>query len=250
MMNEKLISIITVCFNSAKTIRRTIESVLNQTYDNIEYILVDGNSTDNTLDIIEEYVPLFAAKGIIYRYVSEPDKGIYDAMNKGIKMATGEWVGIINSDDWYELDACDNIVNKISRLGNIEMIGGIVRLWNNSIKYSVKQNDLSSIYSDTIMHPGVFVKKNVYSQIGLFDNSYKIAADYDFFIRCYLTSVKYIIFESVVANFSMDGISSINCYTTSQETHLIKYRHGIISRLTYYFKYTNVWLKNKLNIIK
>ena len=105
-----LISIITVCFNSSKTIRQTIESVLNQTYTNIEYILVDGKSTDNTVAIIEEYAPQFTAKGIVYRWVSEPDAGIYDAMNKGIKLATGEWIGIINSDDWYELDACENML--------------------------------------------------------------------------------------------------------------------------------------------
>ena len=108
-----LISIITVCFNSAKTIRQTIESMLNQTYTNIEYILVDGKSTDNTVAIIEEYAPQFAAKGIVYRWISEPDGGIYDAINKGIKFATGEWINIQGSDDWLELDACEQIHTQV-----------------------------------------------------------------------------------------------------------------------------------------
>ena len=96
------ISIITPCLNSAKTIRQTIESVLNQTYQDIEYIIVDGASTDGTLEIIQEYEDQFQGR---MQYVSEPDNGIYDAMNKGIRMSHGNVIGIINSDDFYEEDA-------------------------------------------------------------------------------------------------------------------------------------------------
>lgn len=98
-MEEQLkISIVTVSYNAAKTIEQTIKSVINQTYSNIEYIVIDGGSTDGTVDIIRKYEDRIAY------WVSEPDGGIFDAMNKGIKVATGEVVGIINSDDWYEHD--------------------------------------------------------------------------------------------------------------------------------------------------
>ena len=106
-MEENIkVSIITVCYNSEKTIRRTIESVLNQTYDNIEYIIVDGASTDQTMDIVKEYEPKFSGR---MRWISEPDEGIYFAMNKGIDMAAGELIGLLNSDDTYESNAVKSI---------------------------------------------------------------------------------------------------------------------------------------------
>lgn len=246
--NQTLISIITVCFNSEKTIRKTIESVLNQTYTNIEYILVDGNSTDNTLTIIKEYEEDFRNRGIIYRYVSEPDKGIYDAMNKGLKMSTGEWIGIVNSDDWYELDACANVYQSIS--DNIDIIGGLVRFWQGGVKYCIKQNSFLCMGHDTIMHPGVFVNKRIYHTIGVFDKSYKIAADYDFFVRCNKLNCNYLILENVVTNFTMDGISSTNTYLSSLESLDVRYKHKMISFVRYRIVRFKIYLLYKFGIIK
>ena len=108
MNSQILVSIITPCFNSEKTIARTFEALMRQDYENIEYIVIDGGSTDGTLGIIREYEKKFPFS---FRYVSESDEGIYDAMNKGIRMATGKLVGIVNSDDYYADDAIKNIVN-------------------------------------------------------------------------------------------------------------------------------------------
>ena len=105
-----LVSIITVAYNSEKCIRKAIESVLNQTYPHIEYTIVDGLSKDNTVAVAKEYEEKFQEKGYTYRIVSEKDNGIYDAMNKGIRMATGELIGMINSDDWYEPIAVETAV--------------------------------------------------------------------------------------------------------------------------------------------
>ncbi len=116
--DKPLVSIITVCLNSEKTIEQTIQSVINQTYPNIEYIIIDGKSTDRTLEIIDKY------KGKISILVSESDEGIYDAMNKGLKLATGELIGIINSDDWYESDAVETIVNSFLADRNVQVIYG------------------------------------------------------------------------------------------------------------------------------
>ena len=104
MNNSPLISIITVSYNAVKTIEDTITSVLNQTYSNIEYIIIDGASTDGTLEVIKKY------QDDISIIVSEPDKGIYDAMNKGIERANGELIGIINADDWYEANAVERSI--------------------------------------------------------------------------------------------------------------------------------------------
>ena len=109
-MNRK-VSIITPCLNSEKTIEDTIKSVVNQTYKNIEYIVVDGGSRDRTMEIVKKYEPLFQGR---MKYVSEPDKGIYNAMNKGIKMSTGSLIGIINSDDYYELYTIEHIVDNMT----------------------------------------------------------------------------------------------------------------------------------------
>ena len=105
------ISIITVTFNSEKTLSRTMDSVLKQSYKPLEYIIVDGRSKDGTLDIVDKYKPYFWEKGIELKVISEKDDGIYDAMNKGISLARGEIIGMINSDDWYEEDALLTVAN-------------------------------------------------------------------------------------------------------------------------------------------
>src|SRR5690242_18447201 len=135
---ETKISIVTVCFNSAKTIADTIESVLNQDYKPHEYILVDGASTDRTVQIIKTYEDVFRERGISYLYISEPDRGIYDAMNKGIAMATGELIGIVNSDDWYEKDALNLISSRYESTANRSktVFYGIIRLWLDGKEYA------------------------------------------------------------------------------------------------------------------
>ena len=122
------ISIITATYNSGKTVRDTIESVLRQTYSDIEYIVVDGASKDNTMDIVREYEPQFNGR---MRYVSEPDKGLYDAMNKGIAMATGDVVGILNSDDFYTgNDILDQVAAALTQNPNVDAVYGDIHFVN------------------------------------------------------------------------------------------------------------------------
>jgi len=177
------ITIITVSYNSADTIETTFKSLIDQTYDNIEYIVVDGGSTDGTLDLITKY------SKHISQWVSEPDKGLYDAMNKGIAMATGDVIGLINSDDLF----CDN--NALEKVGNVFR----------------KQPNLDSVYADLYYvsqqntdkivrhwitgsqrkfrngwhpaHPTFYIKKEVYNKYGDFDLTYKLAADFEIMLR-------------------------------------------------------------------
>ena len=235
MHEEKpLISVVTVCFNSEKTLKQTLESVLWQTYTNIEYILIDGKSTDNTLAIIVEYEERFKELGIRYIYISEKDKGIYDAMNKGIKMSSGEWVGIINSDDWYELDACENIIKNSKGYdlvhGGVKYIdseGSIEKILYTGEKYWAKIG---------FSHPGIFIKRAIYQNIGAYNEKYKLAADFDFICRisiCKQFKIKLI--ENLIANYRLTGTSSINFLDTAVEYLSIKMKYGFISIKGYYF---------------
>lgn len=177
------VSIITVSYNSAKTIIETIESVINQSYDNIEYIIIDGDSKDGTMDIIESY------KHKIHTVVSEPDKGIYDAMNKGLALATGDVIGLLNSDDTFaHNDVIKNVVAKFSTkpidavYGDLKYINGAnkstVRHWKSG-RY--KRNKF--LFGWMPPHPTFFVKREVYEQFGSFDTSLKSAADYELMLR-------------------------------------------------------------------
>jgi len=254
--SKPLISIVTICFNSAKTIRKTIESVLNQTYTNIEYILVDGASIDDTVAIIKEYEQQFIAKGIIYRWISELDNGIYDALNKGILLATGEWLGIIHSDDWYEADALEKLFIT-EAIEDYDLVYGLVKViaQNNQI-HSVEQKMFTSLPTDPMQHQGVFVKRKLHEDIGLYSTSYKIAADYDFLLKCFLANKKAKFILCVVASFSRVGISNSDkmAHISVLETYQILYRNGLISKtklvLVGYVKVKLLWVLNQLRKCK
>ena len=207
-------SIITICFNSEKTIERTIKSVLAQTCKDYEYIIVDGASKDGTLDIVKKYEPLFEGR---MKWKSEPDTGIYNAMNKGIKRATGQIIGIVNSDDWLELDALEK-VNESLASNNCDMnslyCGGIyfhfteggVKQGLVNIK-ALQKNAWLYIVSG-IRHPGLFVPQKIYDEVGLFNDKMRLSADLDFMLRCYYQGKRFIDIKAIVSNMSEGGIST------------------------------------------
>lgn len=203
------VSIITVSYNAEKTIEKTILSVINQTYENIEYIIIDGKSSDKTLEIIKKY-----EKKISY-WVSETDGGIYDAMNKGITKSTGDIIGIINSDDWYEEKTVEIAVENIffhnvnGVCGNIiyhDINGNIIKLE----KFKSKPEACEMKKRMTIAHPSIFVKKDFYDLYGFFDVKYKISADYDLFLRAILKNCKLQYCENLNVNFRLGGASAKN----------------------------------------
>ena len=229
MESERMkVSIITVCYNSAKTIRKTIESVLNQTYNNIEYIIVDGNSEDGTLNIIEEYREKFGDRLTV---ISEPDKGIYDAMNKGIQRATGALIGILNSDDYYEQDAVSNMVNAMSA-EKYQILYGFVRSWRNGEEYAIDRQSHKFLRQRMIGHPACFVTKAVYDDFGCFDLQYVSVADYDFMLRMSeQDKIRFIPVDAIITNFALGGMSA----TDVAWLDLLKLRrnYGIISEREY-----------------
>lgn len=178
------VSIITVVFNSKDTIEHTIESVLSQNYKNIEYIIIDGGSTDGTVDIIKKYEDRLAY------WVSEPDDGLYDAMNKGIKAATGDVVGILNSDDMYaDSSVIEETVNVISKEKVDTCYGDLVYVDKNNTQKVRRQWKSGNFLRDRFKrgwmppHPTFFVKREIYQKYGLFNTNFPIAADYELMLR-------------------------------------------------------------------
>lgn len=204
------VSVITVSYNAAKTIEQTIQSVLKQSYPNIEYLVIDGKSTDGTQRVIEKY------RNEISYYVSEPDQGIYDAMNKGISRASGDVIGIINSDDWYETDAVEKVVNCFEKKNADVVFGEIWLIDSNGNKRSCTKNSILP------PHPAMFVKRNAYRKYGVFDISYAIAADYELTLRLLSKGAAFERIDCILSNFRTTGISSIKKRECIEETYQIQ----------------------------
>ncbi len=217
---EHKVSIITVCKNAEKTIRQTIESVINQTWRNIEYIVVDGASSDRTLSIIREYSDKISV------LISEPDEGMYYALNKAIKKASGDIVGIINSDDWYEKNALERVINAFD-INNVDVVYGHYYIMHDeSVKMLAKNEPLDTIWHGMPMgHPTVFIKRDIYEKYGCFDTSYRIVADHELMLRFYSHGVRFCEIDSVLANFRLSGVSTHNRRAVIKEAAglMIKY---------------------------
>lgn len=220
-MNNPLISVVTVAYNAVATIERTILSVINQTYPNIEYIIIDGGSTDGTVDIIKKY------KDKIAYWVSEPDKGIYDAMNKGISVATGEWINFMNAGDcFYNNDVVKNILIERISLKTHVIYGDNIRLYNSGKKEYHHAYSINVINRKIVgCHQSIFVsllnKKDVY-----FNTDYKLCADYN---QIYGLYVKYgrsaFVYKSIpIAVYEFEGgisaVSKSKCIKEKMAIHI------------------------------
>lgn len=205
---ELKITVVTVCYNAVETIERTLLSVLGQTYPNIEYIIIDGGSTDGTVDIIKKYADRLAY------WVSEPDKGIYDAMNKGILRATGDYINFMNAGDLY---VSPTTISDLFKHHTDEEIlyGNIIRCFN---KYKERTNGIIvenplviDFINNTIHHQAAFISKNLFNRYGLYSSDYKLMSDWKFFFEVVAIAhekIKYI--NQDIAYFYMDGASSNN----------------------------------------
>lgn len=209
MLKKESISIITVTYNSEKYLEETIESVLKQIDYLFEYIIIDGKSKDRTINIIEKYIPSFNGK---LKYISEPDYGIYDAMNKGIKLAQGEIIGLINSDDYYTQYALQEVQSILNKYPNVDCIYSDVYVINENsqIEY-IKKASLKDLNKGmSLNHPTCFIKKHTYQLIGLYNTQYKIAADYDFALRMRKHNCQLYQSSKILSNYRDGGISVKN----------------------------------------
>ncbi|WP_414568909.1 glycosyltransferase family 2 protein [Nostoc sp. CCY 9925] len=198
------ISIVTPVYNAASTVEKTILSVINQDIQaELEYIVVDGGSNDGTLEIINRY------SDDIDILISEPDRGIYDAMNKGVNLATGDIIGIINSDDWYNPNALQIVENSFQQEPKISILySSIDNYFEGKYMNTFIPGELKNlVFKFTLNHPSCFVKKSVYDKLGLFDLSYEIAADYDFIFRAYRSGFCFQYVTMPLVSYSLNGMS-------------------------------------------
>lgn len=184
-----MISIITATFNSAKTLKDTIQSVLRQTNKDFEYLIIDGGSTDETIDIVKSYESEFSGR---LKWVSEKDQGIYDAMNKGIKMASGDVVGILNSDDYFTSDDILQIVDNAFKSHEIDAIYGDIHFIRDGNPQKCVRYYSSRMFRPFWLrfgfmpaHPSFYCKREVFEKAGLYSLDYKIGADYEMMVRLF-----------------------------------------------------------------
>ena len=237
MIDKKpLFSIATPCWNSVDTIERTIKSILEQDFKDYEYIIVDGGSTDGTLEIIKKYEPLFEGR---MNWKSEPDKGLYDAFNKGVERSHGVYCWNVNADDYLEPDALLNLANFIQDNdwgNNLPVISGILNFVTRDGKktlYSLKSdNNLVKISYERdhigVPHPATLVPKKIYDTQGCFDLKYKIMGDVDWFHRVYKAGEQFVFADFTITNMADGGISN-----------LFNYKQCLKDRLYYYNKFYN-----------
>lgn len=200
-------SIITVCYNSEDVIDKTIRSVLAQDYSNIEYIIVDGKSADDTVKIAEKYTDEFRKRGVIYKMISEPDKGIYDAMNKGIENADGQLIGFINAGDWYERDAVSTVAAEYEKKP-FDYFYADVNLVRPDGRIIVKHSKADRIVTSRHWnHPSSFCTKRLYKELGNF-KCQGIHDDFEFFLRVRRANKRIRIKNKVLANFVTGGVSN------------------------------------------
>lgn len=199
------ISVITACFNAERTIEQTIKSVVQQDYPDIEYIIVDGASTDGTMDIVRRY------RDRISCVISEPDSGIYDAFNKGVRAASGELIGILNADDFYSprcfehvARACEGSPDADIYYGKVVVVDEAAHEWK---VYPIGRPE--GLHGDmSIAHPAVFVRKAAYDRYGTFDETFKIAGDWDLMLRMYEAGARFSPVDHALTAFRTGGVSS------------------------------------------
>ncbi|MDR1763732.1 MAG: glycosyltransferase [Dysgonamonadaceae bacterium] len=254
-MNEEIkISVITVVRNGEKTLESTMLSVLNQTYGNIEYIVIDGASKDKTVDILIDYASKIACgafPNVSFRWMSEPDKGIYDAMNKGINLAAGEWINFMNSGDrFYENGVLSDIFSHKEYL-DADIIYGDTRVFTEKYSRVEKHREMDFKKRQLgFCHQSSFTKTALLKE-NKFDDSLKILADYKFFYQCYLQGKKFRYCHVIVSSYDNNGFSENNPMLMIKEYNAV---HGTENRVIfdvfihYYRKFvpekTRNWLKN------
>ena len=216
------VSVITVCYNSAATLRAALESVRAQSYPAIDYIVIDGRSTDGTLDVLAEY------KESIARLISERDSGIYDAMNKGVACATGDVVYFLNADDRF---ADPGVVEDIARVfeqGNVDIVYGDVHCVDDSGGYlkTHRRIDRRNLRFERICHQAVFARRGLYTRFGGFDRGYRICADHEWLLRVFHggVSVRYV--PRCIAEFRLGGEHAKQREIDRLETQALRTRYS------------------------
>ncbi|CUS77996.1 glycosyltransferase family 2 protein [Candidatus Kryptobacter tengchongensis] len=242
MTELPLITVITVVLNGEKYLEQTIQSVINQTYPNVEYIIIDGGSTDGTLDIIKKY------EDEIDYWVSERDKGISDAFNKGITTALGEIIGIINADDWYELNAVNIVVAQFLDK-RVDVVHGMLRYWYKADKTELFFGNDALLFKEmTINHPTTFVSSKCYKRFGLFREDFRCAMDYEWLLRVKINGATFLYINQVIANMRSSGKSDSQWRQALYEVAKAKSLHLPNTKMHFFYFFYQI-IKRSIRIL-
>ena len=249
---EALISIITATYNSEKTISKTLESLINQSSKDFEFIIIDGDSRDDTLAIIEEYEPEFRNKGIKFSWISEKDSGIYDAWNKGLNLANGEWISFLGSDDIMMPEA----INTYSQIAlkessrqidlihsKVEVIRDdkVIKIIDGKWSWKIFKNQMN------IAHVGALHNRSYFKKYGVFDESYKITGDYELLLRA-RHGLKCLYIDELTAQMAYGGISTTNVKKVFLETLRAKKETGKANEMICWFDFYIASFKHKIKM--
>jgi glycosyltransferase involved in cell wall biosynthesis len=229
------ITIITATYNSGATIRDTMRSVLSQDFQDYEHIIIDGQSNDDTISIVKELEPLYDGR---LKWISEKDRGLYDAMNKGVKMASGDIIGILNSDDFY---TSNNILSQVvENIGELDAVYGDIHYVNDRDLTKTVRYYSSSFFKPWMMrlgfmpaHPSFYCRKSIYLKYGLFDTSFKVAADFEQLLRLIFInriSIKYLPIDFVTMRTGGASSSGMTSHKSIIKDHMLAYKkNGVYS---------------------
>lgn len=223
-----MISIIVVCYNEEKRIGETLESIFCQTYSDYECIIVDGGSSDGTLDKIEQYRKRFEEKRILMKILSEPDKGIYDAMNKGVSLSAGNWINFMNSGDcFHDAEVLRRVAAQMQ--DNKSIVIGRVIGYDGYLGRLYESQDIKDLEKGmAFCHQAIFAKRELLV-VHPFDLRYRICADYEWLLDMYLQNTEIECIDVIVADYDADGISNKNAELSRDEMKRIQEKHGISS---------------------
>lgn len=248
LSNKLLVSIITATFNRKDYLEETIQSVINQSYHNIEYVIIDGGSTDGTLDIIKKY------DDKIDFWISRPDNSMYEAINDGIKNSNGDIIAILNSDDKYiDGDVIENIINEFNKEPNIDGIyGNLIRLYEDRIRHKRLfqvnyEQYLISGKGTFVPHSTLFVKRELIEKVGLYDTRYRYASDYDFILKCLKKgTLKYINKSITYFREHNNSITATDNTITPETFDILKaHKLGNVNFIYRFAVHSYLWCKYK-----
>lgn len=219
------LSIITINYNNADGLRKTLESVRTQSFTDYEHIIVDGGSTDGSVEVIQEFLQDAEYAKHVSWWCSEKDKGIYNAMNKGIQHAKGEYVATLNSGDSYVADALCGLQEVATRNAGAVLYGAISTFKNGEFAGTVC-TPASKLNTGMIPHPASFVPYLLYKKYGLYDENFKSSGDWEFFLRLYCGKEKFVYINKIVADYDLSGISETQHKLVAAENKRLLMRHG------------------------
>jgi glycosyltransferase involved in cell wall biosynthesis len=216
------VSIITVNYNNASGLEETLKSVSSQSYKNLEYIIIDGGSTDESINVIKKY------NSQISSWISESDRGIYDAMNKGIEKASGKYLMFLNSGDiLLETDTLKNSLSTLSQMPSVDIFYGDILVANDRrvshkwIKAYPKKIDLDFLRRDTLNHQASFIKSNLFQEFSLYPEKYKLASDYWLYLKCLLNDKKFYHLNFPIVEYDLGGVSGMNYDAYLREKQIV-----------------------------